>query len=337
MIARILNQAVTEAAFDIIECKNEQEWLAERDNGVGASDLGVLLGLSEWSSPFHLWAQKTGRITKGASDAEHLEYGRFMEGGAADRYAYRTGRKLHDLGRFTILRSKAWPFLFCTLDRIIESAAAIDSVEAQFYPTEPWMVGPGCCEIKNPIIHGYRAWDEGVPLHYQSQLQAQLAVTGFAWGSFGASMPDGKFLAIDQQRNEAFIQMAVEKAAVFMECVKNDTWPPVDGSDWTKLALKAMFPLDNGEDVELPPEAVAWDRELREAKAQIKLAKEHEELMSNKLRAAIGEHTIGRLPNGDCYTHRTQHREEFVTKASSFRVLRLSEAKAPGGKKKAKS
>jgi putative phage-type endonuclease len=334
MIAAAINTAVVEAAYDIIECKTEEAWLTERDNGIGASEVAVLLGLSEWSSPFHLWAQKTGRITKGESDAEHLEYGRFMEDGAAKRYAYRTGRTLRDLGRFTILRSKRWPFLFATLDRIIEGPAPEGSVESQFYPTEPWMVGPGCCEIKNPIIHGYRAWDEGVPLHYQAQLQAQLAVTGFRWGSFGASMPDGKFLAIDQERHDDFIAVAVEKCAAFMECVKNDTWPPVDGSDWTKQALKAMYPLDTGEDVDLPPEAAEWDKELREAKAQIKLAKEHEDLMSNKLRAAIGEHTIGRLPNGDCYTNRAQHRKEFITEASSFRVLRLSEAKALPGKKK---
>jgi putative phage-type endonuclease len=332
-LARDFLSAVDSAMFDVIQCANEEAWLKERDNGIGASEIAVLLGLSEWSSPFHLWAQKTGRLTKGASDAEHLEYGRFMEDGAAKRYAYRTGRMLQDLGRYTILRSKRWPFLFTTLDRIITDLPPADSFFAQAYPIDG-LEGPGCCEIKNPIIHGYRAWDEGVPLHYQAQLQGQLAVTGFRWGSFGASMPDGTFLAIDMMRNEDFITMAVEKATAFMECVTSDTWPPVDGSEWTKLALKAMFPMDSGEEVELPPEAEEWDRELREAKAQRKLAEEHEELMSNKLRAAIGAASIGRLPSGDCYTHHSQHRAEFVTKASSFRVLRLSKAKGIPGKKK---
>ncbi len=325
MIATMINQAVTEAAFDIIECVNEEEWLAERDNGVGASEIAVLLGLSPWSSPFHLWAQKRGRVSKGASDAEHLEYGRFMEAGAAARYEYRTGRKLRDLGRYTILRSKRWPFLFATLDRIIESLPAADSAEAQFYPVEPWMIGEGCCEIKNPIIHGYRAWDEGVPLHYQAQLQAQLAVTGWAWGSFGASMPDGTFRAIDMQRNEGFVALAVEKAEAFMRCVSDDTWPPADGSEWTKLALKEMYPRDNGLEVILPPEAAEWDAELQQAKEQRKLAEAHEEEMANKLKAAIGDATAGVLPDGSRYTHRMQSRKEFIQKATSFRVLRRVE------------
>jgi putative phage-type endonuclease len=332
MIARIQNQAVIEAAFDIIECEDEKAWLKERDHGVGASEIAIVLGLSDWGSPFHLWAQKTGRLDKGFSDAEHLEYGRFMEAGAADRYAYRTGRELLNLGKYTILRSKQWPWLFATLDRVITGFPSPDSFQAQAYPFEG-LVGRGPLEIKNPIIHGYHAWDEGVPLKYQAQLQGQLAVTGWSWGSFGASLPDGKFLAIDQMRNEDFITLAVEKTAAFMECVRTDTWPPVDGSEWTKLALKAMYPLDTGTEIELPAEAEEWDRELREAKEQIKLAAEHADLMSNKLKAAIGEHSIGRLPSGDCYTHHTQTRKETVQKAATFRVLRLSEAKGVPGKK----
>lgn len=306
-------------AFDVIECDSEERWLAERNKGIGASEVAVLLGLSDWASPFSLWAQKTGQVDAGASDAEFLEWGRFAEDGIAKRYAYRTKRAIRDLGRFTILRSKAHPFLFCTLDRIIDD---VPRIEDGFYPWQPYMVGPGALEIKQATIFGHHAWDEGAPLKVQSQLQTQLAVTGWKWGSISATMPTGKFEAIDCERNESFIDLVIEKCRAFWACVEGNTWPPVDGSDWTAQALKTLYPRDNGAEVFLPTEAAQWDAELAEAKEQKKLAEAHEKEITNRFKAALGEATFGVLPGGSKYSLKTQTRKEFTSPATSFRVLR---------------
>lgn len=309
------------AAFDIIECADEVAWLKERDNGVGASEVAVLLGLCDWASPFSLWAQKTGRVPKLASDSEILEWGRFMEEPTAQRYAYRTKRELRDLGRWTILRSKQWPDLFCTLDRIIMHVPRTDE-DFGLYPWQPFMVGPGPLEIKATTIYGYHNWDEGVPLHYQTQLQSQLAVTGWLWGSFGVQMPTGKFDAIDVERNDAFIGVVGEKSKAFMDCVREDRWPPLDGSSWTGAALKAMFPRDSGHRVKLPPESAQWDAELQESKAILKVHEARVDHLKNLFAGAIGDASVGELPSGDGYTYKAQSRAEHVVKASTFRVLR---------------
>ena len=34
----------------------------DRDKYIGGSDVGVILGLNEWKSPYTLWAEKVGRI-----------------------------------------------------------------------------------------------------------------------------------------------------------------------------------------------------------------------------------------------------------------------------------
>jgi predicted phage-related endonuclease len=97
------------SAFEIIRCKDEAEWLALRNTGIGASDVAIVLGLSDWGSPFHLWALKTGSIQRAEYDQQELdilEYGRYMEAPTAKRYADRTGRKLIDFGRYTVLRSR---------------------------------------------------------------------------------------------------------------------------------------------------------------------------------------------------------------------------------------
>jgi len=45
-------------------------------------------------------------------------------------------------------------------------------------------------------------------------------------------------------------------------------------------------------------------------------------LLTNYLKAAIGSHTIGVLPNGEMWTYKTQSRKEHIVKESTFRVLR---------------
>ena len=36
------------------------EWLRERQNGIGASDAGTIIGVNHWKSNVELWAEKTG-------------------------------------------------------------------------------------------------------------------------------------------------------------------------------------------------------------------------------------------------------------------------------------
>ena len=309
-------------AFDVIACENEEQWLVERNKGVGASEVAVLLGLVEWNSPFRLCGQKRGEIAHDESDSEILEWGRYLEDPIARRYADRTGRELKDLGRWTILRSRQWPWLFATLDRVIVSVPT-EGPGAQLYPVTPTMVGPAPLEIKAPTIYGYHSWDEGAPLHYQAQLQAQLAVTGWKWGSLNAGMPTGKFHApIDCERNEEFVALIVEKSRAFMDCVESGTWPPVDGSSWTSAALKALYPQDSGAVVEVPHESAPWFVELSSAREQEKLAKAHAEECKNKIAALMQDATIAVLPTGEKWSFKTQSKDEYVVKASSTRVLR---------------
>ena len=43
----------------IIKPSSHDEWLAEREKGIGASEVAAILGLSPWDTPFSLWLKKT--------------------------------------------------------------------------------------------------------------------------------------------------------------------------------------------------------------------------------------------------------------------------------------
>lgn len=310
------------ADYDVIQCETEEQWLMERSKGVGASEVAILLGLSQWASPFSLCAQKRGEIPPGESDSEILEWGRYMEDPIARRYADRTGRKLKDLGRFTIMRSKRWPWLFATLDRVIVEVPT-EGIGADLYPVAPTMTGPAPLEIKAATIYGYHNWDDGAPLHYQAQLQTQLAVTGWKWGSINPGMPTGKFYPpIDCERNEEFIELVVSTSRAFMDCVENGTWPPVDGSEATATALKTLFPKDSGATVDVPHEAAPWFAELTLAREQKKLADAHADECKNKIAALMQDATFAQLPTGEKWSFKAQTKKEHVVRESTSRVLR---------------
>ena len=41
---------------------SREEWLEERKKSLGGSDMGAVLGLNRYRSPYTVWAEKTGRI-----------------------------------------------------------------------------------------------------------------------------------------------------------------------------------------------------------------------------------------------------------------------------------
>ena len=93
-------------------------------------------------------------------------------------------------------------------------------------------------------------------------------------------------------------------------------------------ALGILYPDDkDSSSIALPLDAVKWDELLRLAKGNEKAAKQIVRDMSSRLKAAIGDHRFGALPDGSSYSWKKQNRKEFVTAASSFRVLRHHERK----------
>lgn len=55
------------------------EWLAARRNGISASDVGAVLGCSEYATPWEVWADKTGLRPADAVDNEAIRLGNELE------------------------------------------------------------------------------------------------------------------------------------------------------------------------------------------------------------------------------------------------------------------
>ncbi len=88
---------------------------AERLSGLGGSDIGAILGLNPWRTPYQVWAEKTGAAEPFTGNLQ-TRFGSYAEEFVASEYTAQTGRQVQ---RFTgLLRHPDAP-LIGHIDRLV--------------------------------------------------------------------------------------------------------------------------------------------------------------------------------------------------------------------------
>ena len=300
--------------FTEMICANRADWLEQRRQGIGASDAAVILGLTKWKSPMGLYAEKTGLVPMSQEESDILEWGQRLEPVIALKYADETGREVIDPGPYTIQKSRNVDFQLATLDRIVTGGQPEAALSKD---------GPGALELKNVIEFKREDWQDEPPLLYQVQVQHQLAVTGFTWGSIAAIIGGRSFVWQDIPRNERFISILLHREEEFWRRVVDQRPPAPDDSEATAEVIKALYPREqDGQVIAAPPELMSYADQLAAAKLEIKALELKEREAENHIKAFIGEHLGCVLPNGVTYTLKAQKRASYVVQATEFRVLR---------------
>ena len=285
------------------------EWLAERKKGIGASDAAVLLGLSPWKSPLQLYAEKLDLLPPDARETEAMEWGLLLEGPIGERYAAKTKRTVTRPIPFTIYAAEAPAFMAATFDAFTEESG-----------------DPGVVEVKNVGWQKAEEWADEPPIFYQIQLQWQLRVSGFGWGSLAALVGGQKFVYFDMARNDRFIAILEERAAAFWARVEKQEPPTPVAMDAVLMSL--LYPTqDPGSRVPLPAAAAAWDTQRLRADAMMKEGKALKDEAEALLKGAIGAYEVGVLPDGAAYSWKQVARAGYAVQATTYRELRRKAAK----------
>jgi putative phage-type endonuclease len=274
---RDLGEIFPEASVETFESR--ADWLKARQSGLGASDAAAILGYSTWSTPFKVWAQKMGRL-EDEVETEAAYWGRVLEPAIATRYAQETGRLVGaPEPAYTLLRSRQWPFLVASLDRVVLSSD----------------FGPAPVELKTAHFMKRHEWLEDPPGQYLIQLQMQMAVCVARRGSVAGLLGGQEYAAFDRERDDALIAPAVTLLERFWrDHILTGTPPQASGQDGR--ALSEVYALEVGGTVTLPPEAEQWDRQLVKVKGKIRELEGEERTLENQLKSHIGEATIGLIP-----------------------------------------
>ena len=298
---------------DIHQCATREDWLKARAQWLGASESAILLDQSRFKGKLALHYQKLG-FEDHEDDPEYLQIGSDLESAVAKMYARNTdNRRIFNLGSNTILVSKQYPWLSCTLDRITEKPE--------------W--GYGVLELKTRGSFAMEDWEQEVPEDVMIQVQHQLLVTGLPWGSVGALIggPTWHFRWTDVAPNLAIHSAILDISEKFMANVKSGIEPQADDHPSTKDILKQLYPLDNGESVEASSEVDDLDIELVRVKDELKALESRKDAAENRLRQIIGPNTF--IQGQDYkYSYKTQENKVVVKVQPDFEQD-LIDAKIP--------
>lgn len=213
---------IKDEPFERLYFENEEAWLKGRQNGLGGSDAGVILGVNKWKSRTELFAEKTGRAeTEDISEKEAVRYGSEAEEPIRQLVALDFPEWNIYENSFMILQSKEYPRLQYSPD------GEIFTLEEN---------GKGLLEIKTTTVRSNAQldeWSDKVPESYYSQLLHGLLVTNydfavlrvlisFAWDSKRKELRDYFFTRKQMQADMDFL---LEKELEFVSDLENDKMP----------------------------------------------------------------------------------------------------------------
>ena len=318
--SRVRGGALTKGLEGVrVDALDRAAWLALRRRGVGGSDAAAVAGESRFSSPYVIWAEKTGRLPE-KPDTEAMRLGRDLEDYVARRFTEATGKRCRRLP--LLLRNPRYPFALADIDRAVTGERA----------------GLECKTTSALDARAFRETD--FPAQYRAQCLHYLAVTGWDRWYLAVLVFGRGFFVYRLERDEAEIASLMEKERRFWtEHVATGVPPAADGSEATAAALGALFPRGAEKTAALPelaPELEAWARLRGEKRAlEAKMAE-----TENRLKARLGE-----AERGECgrftVLWKTQTRKSFQAKdlakahpeldlapfwrETETRVLRISE------------
>ena len=271
-----------------IRTNTHEEWLEERNKSLGGSDVGAVLGMNEYASPYTIWAEKTGKLPPFEGN-EWTRLGNDLEGYVAQRFTEASGIKV--LNDSATWRNDKYPHLHANIDRRVVGMKA--GVE---------------CKLTSEM-NAKKYKDGEFPDRFYAQCVEYLCVTEFErW--FLAVLIYGKGIKIYQMTRiaddvkpewcEASVYvsdgeieaLAKTTADFWNNHVLTDTPPMADGSDSTSETLKTIYPESNGESVDL----MAFESELQQYKHLASMEEDYKKLKdecANKIKAYMGEASKG--------------------------------------------
>lgn len=286
------------------------EWHEHRRQCIGASEVPAILGVpGAYGTPLQIWAEKRGIGLDDKDDdskSELLHFGLALEPVIADEFHRRT--KFIVLPEDRQFISKPYPFLGCSLDRWFREETAKPDDEDPL-------------DLKNTSIFMREEWEGTVPLRYNVQVQAQMAVTGRERAALAVLIGGNQFRWAIIERNQRFIDLMLEKLDKFWELVQRDIMPEPVAKD-NPIIGQILGHEDEGKVIVLSPEIVHVDERLQEVKDQIKQLEEEKAALEAKIKKEIGTAAAGMLPEGGRYSFKTTTRKSYVVAETSYRGLR---------------
>ena len=240
------------------------EWLEKRRQGIGGSEIAVLLGVNPYKTPYQLWLDKTGRSPP-VEENKYMITGRLMEPVIVELFRQATNLEILTETQENILHvHPQYSFALGTPDRIYKDGD-------QF----------GILECKNTSRF---LTPDKLPKSWFCQVQWYMGILGYkqaylAWLVQGVDLHYERF-----EFDSTLFNFMIEKAQYFWELVKEDTPPELMNS----MDVELMFPKSIGGDYILAmPETALIIDELRNIRSKLTVLKQEEIAIIDRLKCLM--------------------------------------------------
>lgn len=257
--------------------KDKLQWLKGRQCGIGGSDVGAILGVNKYKTPFEVYLEKTEPITEVPKQSEAARQGTDFEDYVATRFMEETGKKVRRDRRH--FKHKEYPFMVANIDRRIVGENAILE-----------------CKTATPFVA--QEWEgEEIPASYLLQCQHYMAVTGADKAYIACLIYGTDFVWREIQRDEELIEIIIQAEKEFWKMVQNKTPPALDGSSAAEKYLTEKYAkAEEGKVEQLGFEYKDKIKTYLELKEQIKTLERQAKEIENQIKHELKDAEYGFTP-----------------------------------------
>jgi putative phage-type endonuclease len=261
---------------------SETEWLEARRQGITASEIAIVMGLSPYSSPYALYWRKRGDLPA-EEDKAVFERGHVLEPYIAMKFEKRHPEFRAEGDGRSLYAHQERPWQLATPDRLL-----FECQPSSYVGNQPLAV----LEAKTDA--GEDTWgDEGtdeIPVHYRCQVLWQMDVMGVTTGYVACLlMRQWKIrvyeLTMDGQARDD-LELMDREARRFLQRIDRGDPPEVDWRPATGQALRRLHPSVVDKDM---PVRRSLATSYRAAVRRYDEAKQRKALLSNRVLEAIGD------------------------------------------------
>ena len=272
---------------------SREEWLMHRRKSIGGSDAAAIVGMNPWASPYSVWADKLGKLPE-KEDTESMRLGRDLEDYVAKRFTEATGKKVRREN--AIITNPDFPFAHANVDRMVVGEDA----------------GLECKTTRSLNVKQFKNGE--FPDNYYAQCVHYMMVTGASKWYLAVLVLGEGFYWYCIERDEAEIESLDNAEQEFWYYVESNTPPVTDGNKATTETLSMIYADSNpGSTMQLFG-CDTYLREYLDLGNRIKVLKEQQDEVANKVKATMGETEKGA---SDSYkvSWTSSKRETFDSKA----------------------
>lgn len=288
-------QETPEARLVISAHAPRADWLAQRRNGITATDLVAIMGQSNYRTAFDIWTDKVMEPKPDEGIGEAGLWGQRLEDPVAQEWAERRGVKIRRIG---LVANDTHPWALASLDRIVNGCAD----------------GRCALEVKTRSLFVGEAWAKSLPEDVETQVRWQLLVTGLDHIHVAALIGGQKLVEHVVGRDADAEARLFDAARLVWDAVQSKEMPNLPPELWTSDFLEKRHPERVGA-IDLPAEAAEMIADYQSAVADIKELEDIKAKLRTRLVGLLGDAEAGAIDGRTVYTFKATETRRLDSKA----------------------